>query len=245
MGIKPVWWPGIILLGKSRPYHSRKYGLVYCMAGIWAGTDQWVRIYPVDFEVGLPIQKFDIIEVGVKDQHPESHRPESLKTYPKCVKKLGAIERVDDQLDILKKCMESGSFLHGEEWRTRSLGMIKPLNPEFRIEEEDSIKVRYRCNHPSCFGHIGKVFDADLQAEKKEDLEKLRKKLRWFERQELRFVMGTLAYHPHRWMVIAVHSFSEVDEEILRDLVTEYRESRRREFESLSQMIDISEKLSH
>ena len=242
MNVKAVWWPGIILLGKSRPYYSNKYGLVYCMAGIWAGTAQWVRVYPVAFEVGRPLQKFDVIEVGVRDPHPESHRPETLKAYPKCVRKVWAIERVDDQLDILKNNTETGSFLHGEEWRTRSLGMINPLNPEFSIAEwppviegeGESVEVCYRCNHPYCFGHKGKVFDADLQANNKEDLRKLRKTLQWLERQELRFVMGTLAYHPHRWMVIGVHSFRNIDEKILVEMVKEYRESRKRETEALA-----------
>lgn len=224
---KVSWSADIVILGKSKPSYSRKYGLVYCMAGVWKWSGEWVRLYPVGFEAGYPIRKFDIVRVGIREFNPEPHRPESLKIHPSLIKRVGSVRMIEDQLEILNKYTEHGGLLHGDEWRRRSLGLIKPIDPKFEAKDEHYVEVKYRCDYPNCTGHTGEVFDSDLDVTKK-GLEELRRRLRWFERQELYFVMGTMAYHPHRWIIVAVHSFG-LDEGILKDIVAEYWEARKKE----------------
>jgi hypothetical protein len=70
----------VLIVVKTYPNPSQRYGETVCCAGIDMATRQWVRIYPVNFRrlAARRFQKYQVIEcvggVNPKDQRPESRR---------------------------------------------------------------------------------------------------------------------------------------------------------------------------
>ena len=213
---KIKWSEKIIVLGRGVVHPSATYKCrCYCVAGIGEKSG-WLRLYPI--AANITIQNFDVIRVAIKDEHPESHRPETRKIFlnppPKIV---GHISDKKKQLEILQNNLDSGTFLHDKSWRgKKSLGLIKPIYPEFEIEDNHKVIVRYKCDVQTCRGHINEVMDWSVIDKKskrgkitnpKELEEKLLSLTRevLLERKQLWFVMGTHRLYPSRWLLIEFH----------------------------------------
>jgi hypothetical protein len=177
--------------------------------------------------------------VVVRDEHPEAHRPESRKIYPHAIRVLNHKDEKEEQHSILKPLSEPGDFLHGEGWRNKTLGIIQPYAPHFWITNDNKVKVHYYCLCHSCHGNPSRLLltwgsnkhelfvcdghtDEVLQLVKidrvgrylrlkREELEQFVKDLRG---KELCFVMGTVRNHPHRWILVTMHTFPTTNTEI-------------------------------
>ena len=70
----------VLIVVKTYPNPSQRYGETVCCAGIEMATRQWVRIYPVNFRrlAARRFQKYQVIEcvggLNPKDKRPESRR---------------------------------------------------------------------------------------------------------------------------------------------------------------------------
>lgn len=154
----------------------------------------------------------------IKDECPESHRPETRKILLNPPPKI--VDHVSDkskQLEILQKHVESGIFLHDESWKgKKSLGLIQPIYPEFEVEDNQKVVVRYKCNMQNCKGHINEVMDwvvinpkskrakISNHRELEDKLLSLTREV-LLKRKQLWFVMGTHRLHPSRWLLIEFH----------------------------------------
>lgn len=205
-----------MVLGRGVTHPSRTYRRIcYCIAGVQKGNE-WLRLYPVVFK-GKRIQNFDVIQIAIRDDSPESLRPETRKTFIRPTPKV--VRHIADQKTrrkILCNNLDSGEFLHDESWRgTKSLGLIQPLRPDFEVENK-RVVVRYKCNAPHCRSHVTEVMDWDLidQQSKRGHIvnpNELEEKFLLLERQhllrrkQLWFVMGTHKLHPANWLLIDFH----------------------------------------
>ena len=120
----------ILVLAKTYPETSRKYGLLVCVAGV-NEKGEWRRIYPVPYLIfydnrykSIRFKKFDIINVNLK-KSPRDHRKESYKIIN--WEKISIIDNVSDwseRREIIEKLLDPGfNILKKKE---RSLGIIKP-----------------------------------------------------------------------------------------------------------------------
>jgi hypothetical protein len=202
----------IIVLGRGVQHPSRTYKRIcYCVAGVGEKSG-WLRLYPITANVKL--EPFDIIQVVIKEEHPESLRPETRKIYidppPKVV---GHVSQLNKRIEILQKNLDSGTFLHDESWRgIKTLGLIQPKYPEFEVRN-NRVSVKYKCNAEKCAGHINEVMDWSIIDTKSrrgsinnpKDLEdkfvNLEREI-LLERKKLWFVVGTHRLHPSRWILI-------------------------------------------
>lgn len=188
----------VILLCKAREVFSRKYGLTHCIAGLDEDLN-WRRLYPLSAELGNDLQKWDVIEAYVRDLFPEKNRPETVKIWPKEVKRIKRIDDMEKRIEILNRATENGAFLHLNDWKKKSIGLIKPRNPRF-IEEGEEIKCEFYCDYKKCRGHLMTVWDADIYD---------RRTLYEFEQESLYFLLGTHKFHPHKWLLISIINLAE------------------------------------
>lgn len=77
----------ILMVVKTYPTPSGKYGELVCTAGIRLRDMSWVRIYPYPFRLIKPdyqFKKYDIIEIPLykakDDKRPESYKPFDINT---------------------------------------------------------------------------------------------------------------------------------------------------------------------
>ncbi len=138
----------ILLVVKTYPERSKKYGNTVCTAGILKDSNTWVRIYPINFNSynAKPLKKFVFFKAQIKKNTKEMlRRKESFKIRDSTIeitnkdlvdpKKKGVwdkrrnilIKTLSDSVEILKK--------KANEDRT-SLGLIKP--------KIDSVKFRLK-----------------------------------------------------------------------------------------------------
>jgi len=226
----PEWSESLIVLGRGIESWSRRYrARTHCVVAI-GKISGLVRLYPVLRDDQADI--FDVIQVVVRDEHPEIHRPESRKIYPHAIQVVAHEDEKEEQHNILKSLSEPGDFLHGEEWRNKTLGVIQPYAPHFWITKDNKVRVHYRClchschGNPSqllmtwrpnkqeffvCDGHTNEVLQlikvdrvGRYLRSKRVELEQFVEDLRG---KELYFVMGTLRNHPHRWILVTMHAF--------------------------------------
>jgi len=212
---KLVWSEPVIVIGEGIDNWSRKYRtLTCCIAGVGEKSG-WIRLYPM---FPSSVQPFDIVQVAVRDEHPERIRPESRKVHvsvpPKRIKRI-ADEK--EKIRLLEKHLNQGGFLHNDSWNgVKTLGLIKPIYPEFEIDKgAKDIKVKFQCNSLRCLGHRCEVHDAfksDRVGRKRlrASLNKIEPKLvnlqrnHLLGRNQLWFVVGTIYYHPQRWIVVEI-----------------------------------------
>lgn len=202
----------ITILGMGELNPSRTYEtLVFCIAGI-GEVSGWVRLYPVFFDK-LSLRVFDVITVRVIKTHPERNRPESRRIDSDFITLVSRINQYNARVSLLNSLAETGDFLHGEAWRTRSLGLTKPLAPKFWVADQNTLKVHWYCSTQECNGHTNQIFDI-VQLErtgagtpKKRTL--MMRLLGDIKDLKFWFVMGTHHWHPHRWMLIAAHFTAE------------------------------------
>jgi len=109
----------VLIVVKTYPNPSQKYGETVCCAGIDMATRQWVRIYPVNFRrlAARRFRKYQVIECVGGPPRNDS-RPES--------------RRVDQ--DTIELVGEPLSTKAG--WRER-LRWLPPLHPSLEAVDED------------------------------------------------------------------------------------------------------------
>jgi len=128
----------ILLVVKTYPERSKKYGNTVCTAGILEDTNEWVRIYPINFNVynKLNLSKFIRFRARIsKDTKDYMKRKESHKIDQ------NSIKIIDDHLTDTKKkgvweerkrILERALSPSLEELKAKfevdrtSLGLIKP-----------------------------------------------------------------------------------------------------------------------
>lgn len=201
------------MLGKGVPAYSNRYGcLTYCIAGIGKRSG-WLRLYPLFSEPIIPsikpVEEFDVIRTVFRQRRPEPNRPESRKIYPEYIEKVSYVKDHAARAEIFQQYTESGVFLHDGSWRGRkTLGMIKPSSTRFLVTKKDIPMVKFQCG-ASCPGHtceIGEFMKFNSVGRvASQNRDQLSKQLSYLSEKELRFVMGTLARHPHRWILISIH----------------------------------------
>lgn len=120
----------ILVLAKTYPETSEKYGLLVCVAGI-NEAGEWRRIYPVPYLIfydnrykDIRFKKFDMINVKLK-KSPRDHREESYKIiYWEKINVLDNVRDWNERREIIKKYLDPGFNTLKKEGR--SLGIIKP-----------------------------------------------------------------------------------------------------------------------
>jgi len=139
----------ILLIVKTYPLRSKKYGNTVCTAGILEDTKEWVRLYPIRWEsfVKQNLKKFVRFQAKIKnDTSDYLHRKESHKIRE------DSIKIIDDSLTITSnegvwdertKIIQKLSSKSAEELKEKydkdrtSLGIINPnINTvKFRIRK--------------------------------------------------------------------------------------------------------------
>ena len=128
----------ILLVVKTYPAKSKKHGDIVCTAGILEDTNEWIRLYPIAWQMiqKKKLNKFVRIKADIlKDKSDYQKRKDSYKIRQSTIKK------IDDSLvhtenkevwDERRKIMdaflsESVESLHNQFNKDKtSLGMIKP-----------------------------------------------------------------------------------------------------------------------
>ena len=128
----------ILLVVKTYPAKSKKHGDIVCTAGILEDTNEWIRIYPIDWQMFQKKELSKYVRIRaeiVKDKSDYQNRKESYKI------RQSTIEIIDDSLvhteikgvwnerrRIMENCVEESVESLHEQFTTdkTSLGMIKP-----------------------------------------------------------------------------------------------------------------------
>lgn len=205
----PEWFESLIVLGRGIDTWSRRYRTrTHCIVGI-GEVSGLLRLYPLFAHERA--ERFDVVQAAIRDEHPESHRPESRKVYPNSIKVTDHKGDKQEQHNILKSLCETGDFLHGEGWRSKTIVVIRPIRPHFWITKTRKLMVRYWCETRDCKGHLNEVLEV-VKVDKvgrrwRPKVEELEKYVETLQRKRLYFVIGTHRNHPHRWILVATHSF--------------------------------------
>lgn len=197
----------VTLLCKAKEQFSRRHKmLTHCIAGLdkdW----KWRRLYPLSADAGSEIRKWDVIEAVVKNFFPEANRPESIKIWPREVKRIARIQQIKERRRIIKGVVETGEFLHRDSWKGKTLGLIKPKRPKFYIENGE-VKCDFYCDQRRCSGHTMVVWDCEVNE---------RRDFVMFESGEPYFLLGTHKYHPNKFLLISVINLSKPRQKRLMD----------------------------
>ena len=204
----PEWSESLIVLGRGIDTWSRRYRTqTHCIVGV-TEVNSLLRLYPLLAHERA--EKFDIVQAAIRDEHPESHRPESRKIYPNSIGIIGHEDSKLVQHSIVKSLCETGECLHAEGWRGKTIVVIRPVKPHFWITKRRKLMVRYRCRKRNCKGHTNAVLEVaktDIVGRRRQPkVENLEKLIRKFERKTPYFIMGTHRNFPYRWILIAIHS---------------------------------------
>lgn len=224
------WSEQIVVIGRGVEQWSRKYGtLTHCIAGIGA-SGKWIRLFPLP---QTKIELFDVIQAAIVDEQPESFRPESRKVhFRNPIKKVSQIKATRDKLKILQDHLDSGDFLHDDSWNgKKTLGLIQPVYPEFKVDRNrKKIIAKYKCDAQGCLGHLQEVFgiyNVDRVGRRRlcAKLDEIKSKIvqlyreRLLDRNILWFVMGTVKFHPSRWIIVEILVEKDGSIESLRTLL--------------------------
>ncbi len=120
----------ILLVVKTYPARSKKYGDIVCTAGILEDTNEWIRIYPIDWLefVKKGLKKFVRIEgVIKKDTSDYLHRKESHKI------RKSSIKVIDDSLT---KTQKKGVWTERKKILLNvSTDSLKTLNNDYKVDK--------------------------------------------------------------------------------------------------------------
>ncbi len=204
----PEWSESLIVLGRGIDTWSRRYRTrAHCIicTGEVSGL---LRLYPLFAHERA--EKFDVVHVVIRDEHPERHRPESRKIYPNSTRVTGQKGDETEKQNILKSLCEPGEVLHGEGWKRKTIQVIEPINPHLWTTKALKLMVRYKCSIPNCKGHLNEVLEVvkvdkvGRRWRREEEIDSYISKVKW---TKVYFVMGTHRNHPHRWILVTIHSF--------------------------------------
>jgi len=139
----------IIVLAKTYPELSSKYGPIVCVAGV-NKHGEWRRLYPIPFKIwidnryaNIRFSKWDVIEVNVSERPPpHDRRFESRRVLNwERIEVVEHIDRWSSRLAIINKLLDPDVETLVNSGR--SLGVIKPKHvvdffdkPRQRLREE-------------------------------------------------------------------------------------------------------------
>jgi len=120
----------ILVIAKTYPECSEKYGCLVCVAGI-NEDGEWRRVYPIPYYLfyepkyrRLRFKKWDWIEIKIKKARHDL-RIESYKVAnPRAIRVVGSIDDWEERRKIAEKYLDRG--LNYLKAQGRSLGIIKP-----------------------------------------------------------------------------------------------------------------------
>jgi len=139
----------ILLVVKTYPSRSKKYGNTVCTAGILEDTNEWVRLYPIRYErfLKLNLKKFIRFEAEIqRDTSDYLQRKESYKIRENSINivddslTLPSVEGVWDERTRILQNISSNSaeeLTENYNYDRTSLGIISPnINTvKFRIRK--------------------------------------------------------------------------------------------------------------
>lgn len=124
----------VLIVVKTYPAISRKYGEIVCTAGI-TEDGKWIRIYPLPFrriDYTKRFKKYDWIEIDLirntKDFRPESYRPVNFNY----IKKIGRINSDGESWELRRKYVLKNVYTNLEQLikdakeNKTSLAVFKP-----------------------------------------------------------------------------------------------------------------------
>ena len=126
----------VTILIKAAPRIGETHGELVCCAGI-DDAGNWVRLYPVSFKTLEDSQKFrrwDIIEYDWRTPRGDV-RAESRRIEHKSLQIAGSLSRRFQKDFVARHVVES---LEDALMASRSLALIRPVNPVFIIEKKDA-----------------------------------------------------------------------------------------------------------
>jgi hypothetical protein len=132
----------ILIVVKTYPNPSRKYGETVCCAGVDLDTDRWVRIYPITFRqlADKRFAKYQIIECLAKKPNSDN-RPESIRVDQDSIKLDGTPLPSGDtgwrrRMALLPPPATSLEEIHdAQRVNGTSLGMLRPRRIERLVIE--------------------------------------------------------------------------------------------------------------
>ncbi|MEM2288478.1 MAG: hypothetical protein QW503_05265 [Sulfolobales archaeon] len=146
----------VIVVAKTYPELSKKYGPIVCTAGLTEDALEWVRLYPIPYRIFLRdkgFSKWDVIEVEVIKPSRDP-RKESLKVVDSNnIKVLRHIDSWGERLRIITKVLDKD--VESVVSSGRSLGVIKP-----RVVEDFKIKPRERLRDEAELEVLKKMYEA-------------------------------------------------------------------------------------
>jgi len=219
----------IIVLAKTYPTISKKYGQVWCLAGV-TEEGNWRRIYPVPMDIYLKIgkiPKWSLLEYDVKDEGGDG-RKESRKIDPASL--VVTKRKIDTEIikDILAAETTTLEELYAKNKEDRtSLGVIKPVLQDFKIDDRNSMEkwekrllsmskpvwielidkwlgYYFKCSS-NCHGHKCMCVDSEVgNLHRKVSDKKLKDKLfYWMKSRDLLFIMGTERFY-NKWIILSL-----------------------------------------
>ena len=128
----------ILLAVKTYPERSKKYGNTVCTAGILMDSNEWVRIYPINFDSykAKPLKKFVQFKAQIRKNTKEMlKRKESYNIRDSTIE-VTKIDLVDPSIkgvwdkrrNILEKTLSDSieSLEASNKEKRTSLGIVKP-----------------------------------------------------------------------------------------------------------------------
>lgn len=122
----------VLIVVKTYPNPSQRYGETVCCAGIDMATRQWVRIYPVNFRrlAASKFRKYQVIECRWRPP-TDDHRPESRRVDQDSIELIGSPLSTKagwrERLRWLPPLHESLETVNGEHRASGiSLAVIRP-----------------------------------------------------------------------------------------------------------------------
>jgi len=152
----------IVVLIKASPEIGQKHGETVCVAGIDA-YGNWHRLYPVPFKDLRPDQRFnrwDIIQVRWRrprdDDRPESKRidPASLRVVSRATE--------SERPGLVSRALVMS--IETEMVQGRSLALIRPENPQFRIRRMTDVELAKSTRRRAEILEQGDMFSRSLIA---------------------------------------------------------------------------------
>lgn len=132
----------ILIVTKTYPEISRKYGETVCTAGILLDNDEkplhWIRIYPVRFrELDERYPKWSIISASIERNHKDN-RWESYRIDDSSIR---IIRRISTSHQWEERRSYFEPFLSGSinemKNQQKSIGLVKPRNIQYSYEATD------------------------------------------------------------------------------------------------------------
>lgn len=129
-----------IVIIKAAPQAGGRHGETVCCAGIDL-EGNWLRLYPISFrtlDTGQKFGRWDRIKFAWRLPTDDT-RVESRRVNQDTLEIVGKLKKSERQNVLAHLIVES---LRAELDKGRSLALLKPKNPEFKIEKKSSSEIK-------------------------------------------------------------------------------------------------------